>query len=196
MGTKNNLVRKRIQTIAQENGLSDHVQSVFLNLFDYMMKKRLYGGCHAFSSALYVALRELGEAPELCIGTCFALRKMTFGFDHSWITLNGKVIDIAIYMPISQKCNSITGVVIMDIDTATQTKTETKYGDKDTQYFDNDTNVVIQTPFVDYMNAYPLERNGLWTVVQLILPDTYQFDISTIKSRYINTKRIVIGKRP
>lgn len=187
-GISNNLIRKRIQMIAQENGLSEQVQFVLVNLFDYMMKKHMYGCCHAFSSALYVALCELGESPQLCVGECFNPKEKPF--DHSWVLLNGKVIDIAIYMPLTQRCNSITGVVIMDVDTVTRAKSDTEYGYKTGLGFGYETEVVINTPFEEYMNAYPFERNGLWAVVKMILPDTIEFDIDKAKVKYANTERI------
>ena len=192
-GISNNLIRKRIQTIAQENGLSEQVQSVLVNLFDYMMKKQMYGCCHAFSSALYVALCELGESPQLCVGECFNPKEKPF--DHSWIILNGKIIDIAIYMPLSQRCNSVTGVVIMNIDTATQTETDTKYGYETGLGFGYETEAVIHTPFVEYMTAYPFEQNGLWTVVKTILPDTVDFDIDNAKVQYADIERIICVKK-
>lgn len=188
-GISNNLVRKRMQMIMKENDLSEQVQSVLLNLFDYMMKKQMYGCCHAFSSVLYVALCELGESPQLCIGECFNPKEKPF--DHSWIILNGRVIDVAIYMPLSQKCNSVTGVVIMDIDISTQMKSDTKYGYKTSLGLGYETKAVIQTPFVEYMNAYPFECNGLWTVVQMILPESINFDINVIKNKYVKTKRTI-----
>ena len=116
----NNLIVKRIQTISQKNDLSKDVESVFVNLFNYMIKRKMYGCCHAFTSALYVALCELGEQPQLYIGECY--NKKDKPFDHSWLLLNAKIVDIAIYMPLTQKCNSITGAIIMDIDTITQKK--------------------------------------------------------------------------
>ena len=163
----NNLIRRRIQTISQENGLSKEVQTVLVNLFDYMMNKQMYGCCHAFSQVLYVALCELGEKPQLYVGECYNFKEKPF--DHSWIVLNSKVIDIAIYMPLTQKCNSITGVVIMDIDTATQMKHNTQYGYKTGLGLEDTTKEVLKTPFVEYMNKCPFEHNGLWTVVRRIL---------------------------
>ena len=188
-GISNNLTRKRIKKISQENGLSEQVQSVLTNLFDYMVRKEIYGGCHAFSSALYVALCELGETPQLCVGECFNPKDKPF--DHSWIVLNGKVIDIAIYMPLPQICNGLTGVVIMDIDTATQTKADTKYGYETGLGFGYETELAIHTPFVDYMTAYPYECDGLWTVVKMILPDTVSFNVQKAKAQYANVTRII-----
>lgn len=189
-GMSNNLIHKRIQTISQENGLSKEVQTVLVNLFDYMMNKQMYGCCHSFSSALYVALCELGEHPQLCIGECFNVKEKPF--DHSWILLNGKIIDIAIYMPLNQRCNSITGVVIMDIDTATQTKYDTQYGYKTGLGFGDEANRVTNMPFVKYMNDCPFEIGGLWTLVKKILPDAFEFDVSKAKQKYANTERVYV----
>lgn len=189
-GLSNNLIRKRICTISQENGLSENVQTVLLNLFDYMMRKQMYGCCHAFSSALYVALCELGENPQLCIGECLNPKEKPF--DHSWVVLNEKIIDIAIYMPLTQKCNSVTGVIIMDIDTATQSKYDTKYGYKTGLGFGYETEVVAHTPFAEYMNACPFEIGGLWTLVKMILPDTIDFDVDNAKAKYADTERVFV----
>lgn len=189
-GVSNNLIRKRLQTIAQENGLSKDVQTVIVNLFDYMINKQMYGCCHAFSSALYVALCELGEQPQLCVGECYNAKEKPF--DHSWIVLNGKVIDIAIYMPLTQKCNSITGVVIMDIDTVTQAKHDTQYGYETGLGLGYETDIVNNMPFVDYMNDYPFEVGGLWTLVKKILPDTFVFDVNEAKQKYADTERVYV----
>lgn len=189
----NNLIRKRIRTVAENEGLSLDVQNVLVNLFDYMIKKKMYGCCHAFSSALYVALCELGEKPELCVGECYNPNEKPF--DHSWITLNGKVIDLAVYMPLTQKCNSITGVIIMDIDISNMKKHNTIYGYETGLGFGMECSMIMQMPFTDYMNNYPFEHNGLWSVVEELLPDMFNFDIQTARIKYANTRRKVCYER-
>ena len=79
----------------------------------------------------------------------------------------------------------------MDVDTVTQKITDTKYGYETGLGFGNEAKFALQTPFVDYMDAYPFEQNGLWTVVQMILPETTSFDINMIKYKYEKTERII-----
>ena len=46
--------------------------------------------------------------------------------------------------------------------------------------------------FVDYMDLFPFEKGGLWTLVQKILPDGYVLDINAARKKYANTKRIIL----
>lgn len=185
----NDLIRERIKTTAKENGLSDKVQTVLANLFDYMVRKPIFGGSHALSSVLYVALCELYELPELCIGECFNPRANFF--DNSWVLLDGKIIDMAVCMPLSAAQNGMSGVVVMDIDVTTGMKPVTQYGCKSGARFGYDTQMAINTPFSEYMTACPYERNGLWSVVELILPYDVRFNIDKAKSKYADTKRSI-----
>lgn len=188
---KNKTIHNRILKIAQNNGLSDNIQYTLIKLFDYMMEKNLYGCCHSLSSALYVALCELEEKPKLCIGECFKSKESPF--DHSWIELNGKVIDIAVYMPLTRKINSVTGVIIMDIDTLTQEKYTTQYGCY-VSGLDYIAKTVMETPFSEYMDKCPFEVGGLWNLVKKILPPSIDFDASKAKQKYSSTQRMYIHK--
>lgn len=181
--------RIRMQDISRENDMSKDVTTVITNLFDYMIEKRLRGCCYSFSSALYVALSELGEHPLLCVGECLPSRSNPF--DHSWIELNGKILDIAVYMPLVQKT---TGVVIAGIDTATLKKVDTVYGYVTGMGLGPKTREAIDAPFVQYMNKFPFEQGGLWSLVKKILPGTFKFDINEAKREYANTKRVYIAK--
>ena len=185
----NNLICKRIKTISQKNNLSGNVQDILVNLFDYMMTKKILGGCHSLSSALYVALCEIGENPKLCIGECYNVKIKPF--DHSWILLNGKVIDMAIYMQMNIT-STVSGVVIMDIDTTTQEKCCTQYGYETGLGFGLEAQYLLNTPFVEYMDSFPYEKKGLWTLVEKILPEEYTFDINVARKKYANVKRMIV----
>ena len=70
-----------VREVAQKRGLDSDVTDVLCNLVDYIEYCDFQGACHSTSSVLYVALRELGYSPRLCIGEC------RYGdgkpFDHS-----------------------------------------------------------------------------------------------------------------
>lgn len=183
----NNLLKKRITNICNDNDLNNDIQTVIVRLFDYMMKKPLYGGCHALCSVLYVALSELNQKPRLLIGECEKMGEKPF--DHSWIILNDKIIDLAIYMPLNQKINSYSGPVIMDIDATSLSKYAIKYGINTGLPIGNSANFAIDTPFKEYMNAFPYEKNGLWSVLQVVMPDSYEYNLSEIKTRYQDIER-------
>ena len=62
------------------------------------MKIKDYRGfCHASASILCVCLTEIGLSPKLYIGEENISNKY---FDHSWIGLDNKVIDLAVALPL------------------------------------------------------------------------------------------------
>ena len=88
-------VEQLIRASVETNGYDDRFADVLCNLYKYMQQKQWWGACHASCSALYVALSELGYSPKLCIGEMMG---QGLYFDHSWIELDGKIIDMAISM--------------------------------------------------------------------------------------------------
>ncbi len=99
------LMKKRITTNILQNGYSEDMALIVSNLYDYMRQKKLFGCCHAFSSVLYVALTESGYNPVLYIGECQT--DETNQYDHSWITIDEKIIDLPIVISITQGFTSI-----------------------------------------------------------------------------------------
>ena len=182
-----NKVRNNIIDILKDDEQLSYVLSY---LFDYMMSNQMYGCCHAFASVLYVALSELGYSPSILIGECkFGNEKP---FDHSWITVDNKIFDLAIYMPLNQICNSITGPIIMDVDAFSMEKCKTEYGINTGLPMGQETLSVMNTPFCVYMDHYPFTKGGLWGVLQMILPENISVDINQLREKYKNTERNLI----
>lgn len=50
------------------NQSNDKITDLLCNLYRYMNENQWMGACHATCAVLYVALKELGENVELCIG--------------------------------------------------------------------------------------------------------------------------------
>ena len=186
----NNRIKDNMKKIIHESGHSVDVENIIIPLYDYMMSLKFFGGCHALSSVLYVALCELELHPELYIGEC-QLKGET-PFDHSWISLEGKIIDLAIYMPLNQKINSISGPIIFDVDAITSNKTKLEYGINTGLPMNDETQIVINTDFCDYMSGFPVEFGGLWSVLKKIMPQSYDFNLLALKKKYKGTTRQVV----
>lgn len=155
-----------------------------------MMDKKLAGGCHAISSVLYVVLKEVGEKPELCIGEC--QKRGLPPFDHSWVTLNGKIVDLAIYLPLDMRKGECGGPVVSGVDVISRGKPSIDYGITTGLRFDWNTSTVIKVPFNEYMSEFPDEKDGLWTVIENALPSSRNFDIAAMKEKYKDVKRVVV----
>lgn len=186
-----NLLKKRIQSIiSNHNDCDKSVADTICNLYDYMRKRKFIGGCHALSSALYVALSELGQEPVLYVGECQLPRDKPF--DHSWICIDDQIIDLAVYMPLTTPINSISGPVIFDIDIVTMKHTTVNYGINTGLPMGEETKMVIETSFPKYMSAYPREYGGLWTVVKQILLPHKIVTLDYLVEKYKNVKRIFV----
>lgn len=185
-----NEICNSIRNIAHENGLSKDAADVICKVYRYMMDKKLAGGCHAISSVLYVVLKEVGEKPELCIGEC--QKRGLPPFDHSWVTLNGKIVDLAIYLPLNMRKGECGGPVVLGVDVISRGKPSIDYGITTGLLFDWNTSTVIEVPFNEYMSEFPDEKDGLWTVIENALPSSRNFDIAAMKEKYKDVKRAVV----
>lgn len=185
-----NLIKKRMSTLVLDAGYHENVLNTILAAYDYMRHAKrvgLRGGCHALSSVLYVVFSELGLNTELYVGEC--QKSGDKPFDHSWITLDQKIVDIAIYMPLQGAIGGISGPVIFDVDTLTMKKVETAYGINTGLAMSKQTIFAMETPFSEYMSKFPYEPGGLWTVVKKVAPLGLSLDIQSLDSKYSSTIR-------
>ena len=183
-------MKSNIQKIVTDCNYSKDVTDIIISLYDYMIAKNFFGACHAFSSVLFVAFSELGLNTQIFIGEC--QKQGEKAFDHSWITIDGKIIDIAVYYPLTQRINTMSGPIIFDIDAVTMKNEMVSYGINTGLPLSIDTQRVIDTAFDVYMSGFPREINGLWTVLKNIMPNTYNFDLDSLKEKYADTKRIFV----
>ena len=171
-----------------ENGYDEKVADALCNLSRYMQRRQWWGACHASSSALYVALSELGFKPRLCIGE---VKERDIYFDHSWIELDGKIIDMAIGMTLMGGA-SVSEPILFGKNIKTGREPIVEYGFCG-RGIEDESLSVLNLPFVDYMDAYPDEKDGLWSVVSELIGR--EIDIDILRCKYKDVDRILIRKK-
>lgn len=180
-------IHKQIGQIVQENNYTAKLAEILCELLRYMKEQQWKGACHATSSVLFVILSELGYNPKLCIGEVSGKELL---FDHSWIELDGKIIDLAI--SISLQGIETSPPIVLDMNVVTLQRYEFEYGISTGQGLDLEAENIMKVSFPLYMDRYPNLKNGLWDVVNIVLKDN--LDISKLRSKYKNIQRIYIRK--
>lgn len=172
----------KIEEIVLINGYKKAMSEMIIKMCDYMNKKQWWGACHACSSILYVLLSEIGYKPILCVGE---VKEKNYLFDHSWIEIDNKVIDLAISMTL-QNGMAVSDPIILDINSKSKEKTTIEYGIKG-EGFDCQTLLLLGLSFNEYMRFFPDNNKGLWGVVEEILGK--QINIEEFERKYYNTQR-------
>ena len=177
-----------IERMISESGYAPDIAEVLLNLFRYLVAKRLQGACYAFNSILYIALSELGYSPLLCYGE---VGDENNTINHCWIELNGIVIDAAYHISLlhrMQEQQQTLTPIVKEEDIERLKYPTVKFGitvhglDRNSKLFANE-------PFPKYMDNYPLERNGLWGVLTKIMPNK-NVDIDLLRKKYAHVEKI------
>lgn len=167
-----------IRTIVQKEGYTTEIADILCNLLQYMYEIKWTGACHATTAVLYIALSELGFNPVPCIGEVFSDKCVYF--DHSWIEIDGKIIDLACSMPLPGFEPS-SKPIIFDLDSYDGSRYSADYG---CYYRGLDTigSRIMEQGIVNYMNAYPNSENGLWDIVQKVM--NCNININELKRKY------------
>ena len=142
-----------------------------LRAFDFICSIEQPDGCLSTSVALLVVLRSIGYAPKLCYGLC----KTSEGYEfyHSWIELNKKVIDLAVYGNSHYSPFWLDGPldpVIME----PYENTSVRYGD---QVFDEDWEecaihyAITNNTLLSYIENAPWD--GMWKLIFKLMNETY-----------------------
>lgn len=178
-------VTERIKVSVKEHGYQEDLSRVFCNMYDYMEQKKWIGACHAISSVLFVALSEIGYQPTLCIGEVYGNELY---FDHSWIMVDGAIIDFAINKTLLNGA-PVSGIILFDQDIDTGLHYSLTYGVLG-RGIEGAAKIVSSTPFVVFMNSYPDNEKGLWGVVEQILGT--KIDIPQMEQKYEHVQRKLI----
>lgn len=180
---RSRLVLNGISEICLSEGYNADVVRILFSMFLYIQERGLRGACHAACAALYVALSETGHYPTLCVGE---VEGDDLLFDHSWIVLDGKIIDIAICKTLDE--NVKANPIVFGKDVITKESPAFRYGVVRSG-LDFDAIVATMGSFSDYMTAFPYEKNGLWDVVGVLLDDHFDKEtIEYLKEHYANAE--------
>lgn len=178
-------VPEQIRFAVKENGYKEDVGDVLVNMYRYMERKQWWGACHASCAALYVCLSEFGYKPDLCIGEVLG---QGLYFDHSWISLDDKMIDLAISMTLLGGAPA-SGVIIFGKDIKTGLPPVLDYGVPG-RGIEDQAKFVMELPFSQYMDSFPDEKDGLWGVVREVLGT--DINIPSLRDKYKDTKRVLV----
>ncbi len=184
-----NQLKINVKNTVKDNGYDEYLVDTLLNAYDYMVDNNFMGGCHALSCVLYIAMKEIGLSPSLCLGECGfpGLRP----FDHSWINLENKVIDLAVFMPLTG-IGTCGGPIVLNKDMIDLLPNKVIYGINSGLKFSRETEVAIETPLTKYMDDFPYVKGGLWTVLQNNISVYDDLNIEELKNKYKNEKRKLI----
>jgi hypothetical protein len=130
-------------------------------------------------------LSEFGYKPDLCIGEVLG---QGLYFDHSWISLDDKMIDLAISMTLLGGAPA-SGVIIFGKDIKTGLPPVLDYGVPG-RGIEDQAKFVMELPFNQYMDSFPDEKDGLWGVVREVL--STDINIPSLREKYKDTKRVLI----
>ena len=158
----------------------EKISNVLVNLMNYMEKNQWIGACYATSTVLYVCLKELGYEPKLCIGEAFTEFPVSMSFDHGWIELDGKIIDLACSMTLLNGYPA-SPPVIFDKEILSNEFHHIEYGIKG-RGLDLEAKRVMSSPLKKYMLDFPNEKGGLFGVVNIVL--NHKGSIKNIRDKY------------
>lgn len=157
---KNGLNMQNINNIVKENQGSDIVKKVFYKMYEIQKREKWQGACHAISALMYIALKEADIPVHLCLGQVEGpLNCGWMSFDHSWIEIDNKVIDIAISNGLNGIVNSepiLYGKQIYSLK-----ESEFIYG-VPVKNFEHVALKILGTSITQYMNG----GNGLWNILE------------------------------
>lgn len=182
---ENKDIYELVRETVSSQGYKEDVADVLCNLIRYIKEKQWMGACHASASVLYVAFSELGYDVKLFVGEVQKLGEKPF--DHSWITLDGKIIDIAVIMTLLGGA-PISDAIVLDKNIRTKQKYDIEYGIVTGIGLGVEARTILSVPFVDYMDAFPFEIGGLWGVVDKVFP--MHLERAYLKEKYKDVKRI------
>lgn len=164
-----------IRAIVKNKGYDEQISNILCNLLKYMKENHWCGACHATSAIMYVVFSELGYDVTLCMGE--ARSKDDDYFDHSWIELDGDIIDLACCMPYNRIF--VSEPIILGLESRTGNACSIEYG----VYFEglsDETNKILNMSVSEYLNACCSRQ--LWTIISELLGA--QIDVKLFIEKY------------
>lgn len=164
-------------------GCEQEVKNIIRGAFDFIAEHDYQGGCHLISAIVHILLTEKGYNPVVRLGE---VQIDNYIFDHSWIELDGEVIDIAIMNTLQDGFKFAP--VLYGKSVATGKQVEYKYGVS--QYIDTTAQLVISQSIGQYIMGGV--SHGSLEIMKLIAENSgIVFDnIDDIVRKYFSTYRL------
>jgi hypothetical protein len=144
------------ESLRDANPTGFAISRTYKTLLRFVQENQWSGACHAVSAVMHVLLRAQRVDSSLYIW------EVGFGhvaFDHSWIEVDNKVYDAAVFTTLIQSVSFPP--VFRGTDLTTMAATELEYGFQSAQGYDPNARMIAQTPVRDYMDAFPNHPKGL-----------------------------------
>lgn len=107
----------------ENSDIEQEVKTTLLGAFDFIVDNQFQGGCHLISAILFMLLSEQGYGPIVKTGE---VGIADYVFDHSWIELDGKIIDLTIMNTLDD--NKKLPPVVMNKSVSSGLEPNYKYG--------------------------------------------------------------------
>lgn len=144
--TKHDLALKNV---AAQFNYTNSMRFPYSALMRYVSTKDWAGACHATASLLYIMLQESGYNAHLVLGQGKIRHQY---FDHSWVTVDDRIFDIAIAFPLNGA--SYSGPVFAGVDLDSGEPPLVDYGAPMVP-FDGMSEVLKTTSVSDYLSNNP-----------------------------------------
>ncbi|MED3691280.1 lasso peptide biosynthesis protein [Peribacillus butanolivorans] len=178
-----------VNDIEISNPNADKIKKTYNAMLEFMVKKPMHGGCHFYSAAMFILLREQGVDCELLIGDVDddSFHK---SYCHSWVEIDEKVYDLAIMFP-----HYIDGQtpVFAGIDLDTNELPNRKYGiSKELRPNDKTGLGVYKLSVSEYLDGNPKGKNILWEyIIKMGKNILLSKDVVELREKYKDTKRSI-----
>ena len=170
--------------ILEDTPEKEQIINSFFKMLEIIEIENWDGACHSVSSVLFLILREIGLEPSLYVGE---VAYGGFEFSHSWVEINNKIYDIAIYKGLDNV--SLHPPVFDGLNISNLQKTECIYGIKELDALDAFASPILNIGIVEYMNNFPKRKDGLWYYVREVSAAiNLTVDIDELKKKYSETK--------
>lgn len=130
----------------ENSDIEQAVKTTLISAYDFIVENQFQGGCHLISAILFMLLSEQGYEPIAKTGE---VGTADYLFDHSWLELDGKVIDLTIMNTLDD--NKKLPPVVMNKSVSSGLEPDYKYGVSPN--LDGNTQLILAQSICQYIQA-------------------------------------------
>lgn len=162
----------------------DVARRPFEHVLMYILLKQYGGACHSTSAAIFMLLSEIGLEPSLCLGE---VGSRAGNFDHSWVEIDGLVLDAAVCLPLSEGAH-VGGPVFASIALDDLASTTLQYGKATDEGLQKVAREVLGWSLLEYGQAQG--KPSIWALtVGVAALMGLELSVEALKAKYGEVKR-------